>query len=115
MDALQLHAGFLGLEQDLWAFKALFANQNFATVRQLIVLLTCVALSSLFAGLIKISHNIAKGLFNVSNNFEFRGSCEHVTFLSEQVSEVLSHVAARKQNALNCMWDCITFEDWHSV
>jgi len=74
-----------------------------------------MGLFSLLEGGVEVVYNIAHFFFNIPDNFNFSISSEGITSFVKNFLKVGSYVSSGKMNALNSMWDGVTFIDRNCV
>ena len=111
VDAFEVVARQRGIEENFGASETLVSDQDFSTVGQLVVLLTCMRLLGIFHCLVVVANDHRHRLFDVPHNLELRRRGEVQAALLKDLTQVLGEVLSGEENFLNCMRDCITFID----
>merc|ERR1712128_240206 len=115
MDATGFHSKERRLEESLWATETLISNGDHLTVGKLIRFLKGGGGSSSGHFLLEVKGNIAKLLFDITDNLTLSSSGERVATLSEDLHEVVGQLTSSKIKTNNSMGKGITFIDGDSV
>ena len=115
MDALEIEAGLLGLEEYLGCSESLAAYQDLATVWQLVVFLASVTLLRVLLRSLVIVDDEAHFLLDVLHNFDFCIGSEAITSVVQDFLKIGCDVATGQVDPLDCVRDCIAFVYWHGV
>jgi hypothetical protein len=115
MDTTRFKTQNRWLEQRLWSTETLVTNGDDLSIRKFVRLFQAGRLTGSLNFLLEIKSNIAKLLFDITNDFSLGGGGESVTALSQNLHQVVGQITTSHINTGDSVRKRETFVDGDNV